>query len=131
MNRSGKNLGAESTKHRADERALTMAPAIRAALASGAESHATVAAWLNKNEVPTARGGNWQPGSVHRLRMRLAALDESAPAVRSRSEAQCARIVAKRRQAAADREATRRQWAEQRALRKLGVLHSLPSQKVA
>ena len=91
-----KNSGAEKTKHKADQHALAVAPALKAAVAAGANGLKAIAARLNENNVPTQRGGKWQPGSVQRLQNRLAALDDTTPRIRSRSEAQTARHDARR-----------------------------------
>jgi hypothetical protein len=91
MNKIGQHPGAEKTKHKADQYALALAPSLQAAVSGGAVGLAAIASWLNKHQVATARGGDWRTETVRRVQKRLAELQETALAVRSRSEAQYAR----------------------------------------
>jgi hypothetical protein len=111
MNPPTHNCGAEKTKHKADQRTRAAAPFIRLAITNGAEGLAAIAAWLNKSGIPAARANKWQGESVRRMMIRLGGLEDNAPAVRSRSQAQSARQDARRArdQVARAKNAKRRQ----------------------
>ena len=56
----------------ADKRAEDLRETIMDVVASGALSHAAIAAELNRREIEAPRGGRWHPMGVARLRQRLA-----------------------------------------------------------
>jgi DNA invertase Pin-like site-specific DNA recombinase len=57
----------------ADRRAEELRETIADVIAAGHQSHAAVAAELNRREIEAIRGGIWHPMGVARLRQRLAA----------------------------------------------------------
>ena len=87
------NRGAEKTRHKADSHALAVLPAIDVALEAGPAGLAEIADWLNRNGVPTARGGVWRPETVRRTLHRLADLGHASLAPRSRRAGQSARSL--------------------------------------
>ena len=58
----------------ADKRAEDLRETIMDVVASGALSHAAIAAELNRREIEAPRGGRWHPMGVARLRQRLQAV---------------------------------------------------------
>ena len=63
----GQVLGRRRQMHRAQDRAVDLAPVIAEARASGAASLRDIAAALNAWGVPTARGGTWKAMQVQRV----------------------------------------------------------------
>lgn len=110
MDEPEKNRGAEKTKHKANEHALAVLPAIDAAVASGAKGLTQIAGWLNANGIATARHNIWRTETVRRVLRRLARLGRTEFAVRTGSEGQGARQADRRarEQAALDRNVKRR-----------------------
>jgi len=74
MQESTNNRGANATKTKANKYALECLPAIKAAIADGAKTHAEVRDWLNEHGIPGPRGGAWCIETVRRMRDRLAEL---------------------------------------------------------
>ena len=65
---------ADQHKADADEYARSVAPAVHKIREAGAVSVRQIAAELNRQDIPTARGGNWHVPTTHRLLKRIEAL---------------------------------------------------------
>jgi DNA invertase Pin-like site-specific DNA recombinase len=65
---AGQARGRTQQARRAEERALDLAPMIAAARAEGAVSLRQIAAALNAQGIPAARGGAWSAAQVQRVR---------------------------------------------------------------
>jgi DNA invertase Pin-like site-specific DNA recombinase len=64
-------LSASALKQRADARAADIGPTIKALQAAGATSLRSIAAGLNEQGIPTARGGRWSAVQVQRVLERI------------------------------------------------------------
>jgi len=64
-------LSTAALKQRADERATDIGPTITALQAAGATSLRAIAAGLNAQGIPTARGGRWSAVQVKRVLERI------------------------------------------------------------
>jgi DNA invertase Pin-like site-specific DNA recombinase len=65
---------ADQNKADADGFARSVAPAVHKIREAGAVSIRQIAAELNRQDIPTARGGNWHVPTTHRLLKRIEAL---------------------------------------------------------
>jgi DNA invertase Pin-like site-specific DNA recombinase len=65
---------ADQNKADADGFARSVAPAVHKIRKAGAVSVRQIAAELNRQDIPTARGGTWHVPTTHRLLKRIAAL---------------------------------------------------------
>jgi DNA invertase Pin-like site-specific DNA recombinase len=65
---------ADQNKADADGFARSVAPAVHKIREKGAVSVRQIAAELNRQDIPTARGGNWHVPTTHRLLKRIEAL---------------------------------------------------------
>jgi len=72
LGRHGREVLAPANRKAAVRRAEALADVVRAKQAAG-KGYRTIAAELNAEDVPTARGGQWHLASVQRLVKRLAA----------------------------------------------------------
>jgi recombinase len=68
----------KAKKHAADKRAKALAATIAKLQKAGLVSASAIARELNKQEIPTAQGGKWNPGTVGRLLQRLKRLEASS-----------------------------------------------------
>jgi DNA invertase Pin-like site-specific DNA recombinase len=64
-------LSAAAVKQRADARATDIGPTIKALQAAGATTLRSIAAGLNEQGIPTARGGRWSAVQVQRVLERI------------------------------------------------------------
>ena len=65
--RTAQQLGNETQRKAADDKAQEIIPIVRALRESGVSSFTRIAERLNSLNVPTARGGNWHPTTVKNI----------------------------------------------------------------
>jgi len=64
-------MGVEALRARADAKAADLAPIIKELRAAGKTSLRAIAAGLNEQGIPTARGGEWSSVQVMRILERV------------------------------------------------------------
>jgi DNA invertase Pin-like site-specific DNA recombinase len=75
-----REMGVEAQRARADAKAADLAPIIKELQAAGKTTLRAIAEGLNKQGIPTARGGTWHSSAVLRMLERLGPFEVSARA---------------------------------------------------